>query len=173
MYENPTRAFTLFEGILAMGGLSSFCSVRPKAFFGKKEMTLWGLLQGDSRDAKFMVDGGSAAGEKNEGASSGEKEDSPGSLQVKSSSDGDEEDLESRLARKRNVVSPKQVPAPRGILLRLRNASGQKAFPVPKVASELPPTRAKGSLSKHFRSSSLVSEPLLVSFSSYIFVCFK
>ncbi|KAJ0516740.1 hypothetical protein HanHA89_Chr11g0417171 [Helianthus annuus] len=134
MYKNPTRAFTFSEGILAMGGLSPFYSVRPKAFFGKKEMTLWGLLQGDSRDVKFVVDdkvepglsrgvetrvtegsvqaGDSAAGEKDEGASSGEKEDSPGSLQVKSSSDGDEEDLESRLARKRKVISPKQVPAP-------------------------------------------------------------
>ncbi|KAJ0688689.1 hypothetical protein HanRHA438_Chr11g0494031 [Helianthus annuus] len=182
MYKNPTRAFTFSEGILAMGGLSPFYSVRPKAFFGKKEMTLWGLLQGDSRDVKFVVDdkvepglsrgvetrvtegsvqaGDSAAGEKDEGASSGEKEDSPGSLQVKSSSDGDEEDLESRLARKRKVVSPKQVPAPRGIRLRLRSASGQKTFPAIKAASELPPTGVKGSLSKLFRSSSLVSEPL-------------
>ncbi|KAJ0457544.1 hypothetical protein HanRHA438_Chr15g0724331 [Helianthus annuus] len=98
------------------------------------------------------------------GASSGEKEDSPGSLQVKGSSDDDEEDLESRLARKRKAVSPKKVPAPRGIRLRLRSASGQKAFPATKAASELPPVGAKGSLSKHFRSSSLVSEPLLVSF---------
>ncbi|KAF5773553.1 hypothetical protein HanXRQr2_Chr13g0589851 [Helianthus annuus] len=81
----------------------------------------------------------SAAGEKDEGVSSGEKENSPGSLQVKSSSDGDEEDLESRLARKRKAVSPKQVPAPRGIWLRLWSASGQKAFPATKAASELPP----------------------------------
>ncbi|MFS7934092.1 hypothetical protein Hanom_Chr05g00387521 [Helianthus anomalus] len=36
MYENPTRAFTFSEGILAMGGLSPSYSVRPKAFFGKK-----------------------------------------------------------------------------------------------------------------------------------------
>ncbi|KAJ0530372.1 hypothetical protein HanHA89_Chr10g0389171 [Helianthus annuus] len=36
MYENPTRAFTFPEGVLAMGGLSPFYSVRPKAFFGKK-----------------------------------------------------------------------------------------------------------------------------------------
>ncbi|KAM0040279.1 hypothetical protein Hdeb2414_s0012g00391931 [Helianthus debilis subsp. tardiflorus] len=182
MYKNPTRAFTFSEGILAMGGLSPFYLVRPKAFFGKK-MTLWGLLQGDSKDVKFVVDdkvepglsqgvemritegsvqaGDSAVGEKDEGASSGEKEDSPGSFQVKSSNDGNEEDLESRLARKRKAVSPKQVPAPRGIRLRLRSASGQKAFPATKVASEFPPTRVKGSLSKHLRSSSLVSEPLL------------
>ncbi|MFS8024647.1 hypothetical protein Hanom_Chr16g01465811 [Helianthus anomalus] len=123
--------------------------------FFRVEMTLWGLLQGDSRDVKFMVDGrvepglnrsgsvqagGSTAGEKDEGASSGEKEDSPGSLQVKSSSDVDEDDLESRLARKRKAVSPKQIPAPRGIRLRLRSASDQKAFPTTKAASELPPT---------------------------------
>ncbi|KAJ0545674.1 hypothetical protein HanIR_Chr08g0352411 [Helianthus annuus] len=36
MYENPTRAFTFSEGILAMGGLSPSYTVRPKAFFGKK-----------------------------------------------------------------------------------------------------------------------------------------
>uniref|UniRef100_A0A251S152 Transposase (putative) gypsy type domain-containing protein n=1 Tax=Helianthus annuus TaxID=4232 RepID=A0A251S152_HELAN len=89
----------------------------------------------------------------------------PGSLPVKGSSDDDDdEDLESRLVRKRKAVqasSPKQVPAPRNIRLRLRSASGQKAFPATKAASELPPTRVKGSLSKHLRSSSLISEPLL------------
>ncbi|MFS7943852.1 hypothetical protein Hanom_Chr06g00505081 [Helianthus anomalus] len=36
MYENPTRAFTFSGGILAMGRLSPFYSVRQKAFFGKK-----------------------------------------------------------------------------------------------------------------------------------------
>ncbi|MFS7949564.1 hypothetical protein Hanom_Chr06g00573041 [Helianthus anomalus] len=153
MYENPMRAFTFSEWILAMGGLSPFYSVRPKAFFGKKEMTMWGLLQGHSRDVKFVVDdrvepslnqgvemrvtegsvqaGGSAIGDKDEGASSDEKKDSPGSL---------------------------QVPAPRGIQLRLRTASGQKAFPTIKASSELPPIGVKGSLSKHLRSSSLVRE---------------
>ncbi|KAM0019055.1 hypothetical protein Hdeb2414_s0026g00681091 [Helianthus debilis subsp. tardiflorus] len=64
MYENPTRAFTFYKGILAMGGLSPSYSVRPKAFFGKKvifsvssyaELTLWRLLQGDSKDVKFVV----------------------------------------------------------------------------------------------------------------------
>ncbi|KAM0044316.1 hypothetical protein Hdeb2414_s0010g00351791 [Helianthus debilis subsp. tardiflorus] len=40
MHENPTRAFTFPEGVLAMGGLSSFYSVRPKAFFGKKDTPL-------------------------------------------------------------------------------------------------------------------------------------
>ncbi|MFS7943853.1 hypothetical protein Hanom_Chr06g00505091 [Helianthus anomalus] len=110
---------------------------------------------------KLKRAGDSVAEEKDEGASSGEKGDSLGSLQVKSSSDGDKENLESRLARKRKVVSPKQVPAPRGIRLRFRSASGQKAFPATEAASELPPTGVKGSLSKHLRSSSLVSEPLL------------
>ncbi|KAJ0852957.1 hypothetical protein HanRHA438_Chr14g0645661 [Helianthus annuus] len=183
MYENPTRAFTFSEGILAMSGLSLLYSVRPKAFFGKKEMTLWGLLQGDSRDVKFVVDdkvepglnrgvemkvtggsvqaGGSTAVEGDEGASSDGEESSPDSLQVKNSSHDDEEDLESCLARKRKAVSPKKVPAPRGIRLRLRSASGQKVPPVAKAASELPPTGVKGSLSKHLRSSSFVSEPLL------------
>ncbi|KAJ0644737.1 hypothetical protein HanRHA438_Chr16g0759161 [Helianthus annuus] len=120
------------------------------------------ILSGDSRGVKFMIEdkvepglnrgvemrvieesvqaGDSAAREKEEGASSDEKKGSPGTLQVKSSSDDDEEDLESRLARKRKVVSPKKVPAPRGIRLRLRSASGQKAFPATKAASELPPT---------------------------------
>ncbi|MFS7930726.1 hypothetical protein Hanom_Chr04g00347691 [Helianthus anomalus] len=153
MYENPTRAFTFSDGILAMGGLSPFYSVRPKAFFGKKEMTLWGLLQGDSRDVKFVVD------DKVEPGLSGGVEMRV--TEESSSSDDDEEDLESCLARKRKVVSPKQVPAPRGIWLRLRSASGQKAFHAAKVASDLPPTGVKGSLSKHLRSSSLVSEPLL------------
>ncbi|MFS8018874.1 hypothetical protein Hanom_Chr15g01397261 [Helianthus anomalus] len=174
MYENPTRAFTFSEEILAMGGLSPFYSVRPKAFSGKK----W-----DSRDVKFVVDdkvepglkrgvemkvtggsvqaGDSVAVEGDGGASSDGEESFPDSLQVKNSSHDDEEDLESRLARKRKTVSPKQVPAPRGIRLRLRSASSQKVPPVAKVASKHPPIGVKGSLSKHLRSSSFVSEPLL------------
>ncbi|KAJ0815742.1 hypothetical protein HanPI659440_Chr00c39g0740101 [Helianthus annuus] len=181
MYENPTRAFTFPEGVLAMGGLSPFDSVRPKAFFGKK---------GDCKDVKFMVGdkiepgmsrgverkvpesfvraGDSAAEGKDEEGFSSEKEDSPSSLQVKGSSDEDvDEDFESRLVRKRKAAqasNPKQAPAPCNIRLRLRSASGQKAFSATKATSELPPTGAKGSLSKHLRSSSLVSEPLLVSF---------
>ncbi|KAJ0532424.1 hypothetical protein HanHA300_Chr00c0147g0717961 [Helianthus annuus] len=98
MHENPTRAFTFPEGVLSMGGLSPFYSLRPKAFFGKK--------------------------------------DDPTS-------------------------SPKVVPAPRNIRLRLRSASGQKTFPAVKATSELPPVGAKGSLSKHLRSSSFISESLL------------
>ncbi|MFS7930429.1 hypothetical protein Hanom_Chr04g00344251 [Helianthus anomalus] len=96
-------------------------------------MTLWRLLQRDSRDVKFVVDdevepglnpgvemqftggsvqaGGSAAMEGDEGASFDGEESSPNSLQVKDSSHDDKEDLESRLARKRKTVSPKQVPA--------------------------------------------------------------
>ncbi|MFS7961135.1 hypothetical protein Hanom_Chr08g00711261 [Helianthus anomalus] len=68
MYENPTRAFTFSEGILAMGGLSPFYSAWPKAFFGKKDILSFltccayffsenflGIC-GDSRDVKFVVD---------------------------------------------------------------------------------------------------------------------
>ncbi|MFS7990970.1 hypothetical protein Hanom_Chr12g01065241 [Helianthus anomalus] len=152
MYENPTRAFTFSEGILAMGGLSPSYLVRPKAFFGKKELTLWRLLQGDSKDVKFLVG----------------DESSPDSLQVKHSSHVDEEDLESRLACKRKAASPKQVSTPRDIRLRLRSASGQKAPPATKAASELPPIGVKSSLSKHLRSSSFVSESLLVSSPFYL-----
>ncbi|KAJ0710135.1 hypothetical protein HanOQP8_Chr09g0308731 [Helianthus annuus] len=42
MHENPTRAFTFPEGVLSMGGLSPFYSVRPKAFFGKKDVCGFG-----------------------------------------------------------------------------------------------------------------------------------
>ncbi|KAJ0957636.1 hypothetical protein HanPSC8_Chr01g0029961 [Helianthus annuus] len=69
----------------------------------------------------------------------------------------DEEDLESRLVRKRKAVSPKPVPTPRDIRQRLRSARGQKVPPKTKVVSELPPIGVKGSLSKHLRSSSLGS----------------
>ncbi|KAM0057699.1 hypothetical protein Hdeb2414_s0005g00161411 [Helianthus debilis subsp. tardiflorus] len=55
MHENTTRAYNFPEGVLAMGGPSPLYSVRLKAYFGKKEMTLWGLLQGDCRGIKFMV----------------------------------------------------------------------------------------------------------------------
>ncbi|KAJ0695544.1 hypothetical protein HanRHA438_Chr10g0434491 [Helianthus annuus] len=55
MYENPTSAFTFSEGILAMGGFRPSGSVRHKAFFGKKkELTVWKLLQGDSKDVKLL-----------------------------------------------------------------------------------------------------------------------
>ncbi|KAM0046825.1 hypothetical protein Hdeb2414_s0009g00321101 [Helianthus debilis subsp. tardiflorus] len=151
-------------------------------------MTLWGLLQGDCGDVKFMVGdkvepnmsrgvemkvpessvqvGDSAVEGKDEEGSSDGKEDSQGSLRLKSSNnDEDDEDLETRLIRKWKAAqtsSPKMAPpAPRNIWLRLLSASGQKTFPVTKAALELPPVGAKGSLSKHLRSSNLISEPLL------------
>ncbi|KAM0028702.1 hypothetical protein Hdeb2414_s0018g00517211 [Helianthus debilis subsp. tardiflorus] len=117
-------------------------------------MTLWGLLQGDCRDIKFMVGdkvkpnmsrgvekkvprmgssvqaGDSAVEEKDEEGFSDGKGDSRGSLWMKSSSnDEDDEDLESRLIRKQKAAqtsSPKVAPASRNIRLRLRSASGQK-----------------------------------------------
>ncbi|KAJ0746403.1 hypothetical protein HanOQP8_Chr05g0177201 [Helianthus annuus] len=140
-HENPTRAFTFPEGVLAMGGLSPFYSVRPKAFFWQEryssilgfvcyfcaEMTLWGLLQGDYKDVKFMVGdkvepsmsrgvekkvpessvqaGDSVAEGKDEEGSSDGKEDSQGSLRMKSSSnDEGDEDLETRLVHKRKAA---------------------------------------------------------------------
>ncbi|KAF5790596.1 hypothetical protein HanXRQr2_Chr09g0385081 [Helianthus annuus] len=152
-------------------------------------MTLRGLLQGDCRDIKFMVGDkvdpdmsrvsekkaprtgcsvhveDSVAVEKGEKTSSEEAADSRGSLRAKSANDDDDdEDLESRLLRKRKAVqtsSPKAALAPRNIRLRLRSASGQKPFPATKAASKVSPVGTKGSLSKHLRSSSLVSEPLL------------
>ncbi|MFS8034796.1 hypothetical protein Hanom_Chr17g01585431 [Helianthus anomalus] len=64
------------------------------------------------------------------------------------------------------VGSKVVVPEPRNIRSRLRSASGHKSFPVSKATSEVPPTGAKGSLSKHLKtfrvSSSFVSEPLLL-----------
>ncbi|KAJ0886602.1 hypothetical protein HanRHA438_Chr09g0381351 [Helianthus annuus] len=65
MYENPTRAFTFFRGDARHGGLSPSYPVCPKAFFccavifsafSCTELTLWRLLQGDSKDVKFVVD---------------------------------------------------------------------------------------------------------------------
>ncbi|KAF5792034.1 hypothetical protein HanRHA438_Chr09g0413331 [Helianthus annuus] len=195
IHENRTRAYTFPEGVLAMGGLSPLYSVRPKAYFGKKEMALWGLLQGDCRGIKFMVGdvvnpemgrvlkrkasgkgsfvyvGGSAVTEKgkktpsHEEGSSEEAEGSQGSLWVKGSSGDEDECLESRLARKRKVdpaVSLKTViPEPRNIRQRLKSASEQKPFPATKAAFEVPPTGAKGSLSKNLKSSNFVNEPLL------------
>ncbi|KAJ0841321.1 hypothetical protein HanPSC8_Chr14g0629051 [Helianthus annuus] len=173
--RTPRQPSLFSEGILAMGGLSPFYSVRPKAFFGKKEMALWGLFQGDSKDIKFVVDdkvepglsrgvemrvtegsvqaGDSSAGEKDEGASSGEREDSPGSLQVKISSDGDEEDLESRLARKRKAGSsydPIKIPTvPSSSRVRVKTPEVSAARIVP--AFEISPHHATGtSKPSHF-----------------------
>ncbi|KAF5778703.1 hypothetical protein HanRHA438_Chr12g0561911 [Helianthus annuus] len=157
MHENPTRAYNFLEGVLAMGGMSPLYSVRPRAYFGKKEKSSW--------EGEFVYVGGSAATERGEETSSQEEdsskevEGSKGSLLSKNSSGDEHEDLESRLIRKRKAsteVSHKAViPEPRNIRLRLRSASGQKPFPASKATSEVPPTGAKSSLSKHLKSSSL------------------
>ncbi|KAF5757052.1 hypothetical protein HanRHA438_Chr17g0832021 [Helianthus annuus] len=156
--ENPTRAFTFPEGVLAMGGLSPFYSVWPKTFIGKKGVEKK-VLEGSVQAGDSAIEG------KDEEGSSDGKKDSQGSLRVKSSSnDEDDEDLETRLSRKQKVAqtsSPKVAPVPRNIRLRLRSASNQKTFPATKASSELHPAGVKGSLSKHLRSSSLISEPLL------------
>ncbi|KAM0000023.1 hypothetical protein Hdeb2414_s0449g00896281 [Helianthus debilis subsp. tardiflorus] len=88
---------------------------------------------------------------------------------ISSGSSGDEDkDFKSLLARKQKVdptVSLKIViHEPRNIRQRLKSASGQKPFPATKVASEVLPTGAKGSLSKHLKSSSLVREkaPIMI-----------
>ncbi|KAL9995039.1 hypothetical protein Hdeb2414_s0845g00953291 [Helianthus debilis subsp. tardiflorus] len=181
MCDNPTRAFTFSEGMLAMGGLSPFYPVRPRAFFGKKEITLWRLLQGDSKYVKYVVDdeidpwlnveaqvaggsvqaGGSVAMGGSEEDSSGGEESSPDLPLVHPSGPSDDEEVEVQLVRKRKLVSPPPASAPRNIRQRLRSASGQKLPPSSKAASDLPPAGVKGSLSKHLKSSNLVSAPLL------------
>ncbi|KAJ0747739.1 hypothetical protein HanOQP8_Chr05g0193001 [Helianthus annuus] len=153
-------------------------------------LTLWRLLQGDSKDVKFVVGdevdpglnrstgiqvtegsiqaGGSIAVEGGDGTSSDGEESSPDPPPVKQSSHDNDEELEIRLVRKRKAVSPKPAPATRDIRKRLRSASGQKPPPSTKAASELPLAGVKGSLSKHLRSSSLVSAPLLVTLFSLL-----
>ncbi|MFS7984803.1 hypothetical protein Hanom_Chr11g00990931 [Helianthus anomalus] len=149
-----------------MGGLSPSYSVRHKAFFvifsvsSYTELTLWRLLQGDSKDVKFVVGdevdpglnrstgmqftggsvhaGGSVAVEEGEGASSDGEENSPDPLPTERSSHDGDEDLKIRLVRKRKVKPP----------------------PSTKDASELPLAGVKGSLSMHMRSTILVSAPL-------------
>ncbi|MFS7964332.1 hypothetical protein Hanom_Chr08g00749011 [Helianthus anomalus] len=54
MREDPTRAYNFPEGVLAIGGLSSLYSVRPKAYFGKKD-DIVGLATGRLQGIKFMV----------------------------------------------------------------------------------------------------------------------
>ncbi|KAM0012781.1 hypothetical protein Hdeb2414_s0008g00285241 [Helianthus debilis subsp. tardiflorus] len=103
--------------------------VEPSMSRGVEKKVLESLIQvGDS----------AAEGKDEEGSSDG-KEDSQGSLWMKSSSnDEDDEDLETRLIRKRKAAqasSPKVVPTPRNIRLRLRSASGQKTSPVVKATS--------------------------------------
>ncbi|KAM0038998.1 hypothetical protein Hdeb2414_s0012g00377031 [Helianthus debilis subsp. tardiflorus] len=148
MHENPTMAYNFPEGVLGMGGLSPLYSVRPKAYSGKKE-------KGEETPA-------------HDEGSSKEAEKSQGSLRVKGSSGDEDEDFKSLLARKQKVdptVSLKIViHEPRNIRQRLKSASGQKPFPATKVTSEVLPTGAKGSLSKHLKSSSLVREkaPIMI-----------
>ncbi|KAM0049941.1 hypothetical protein Hdeb2414_s0008g00291791 [Helianthus debilis subsp. tardiflorus] len=189
MYENPMRAFSLPEVGTGYGRCKPSLFGPAKSLFGKERDDFVGLLQGDWRDVKFLVGdkvdpdmsrglekkapgtgssdcaGDSVVEEKDEENSSDEAGDSRGSLRVSgSSNDKDDEDLESRLIRKRKAAqasSPKVALAPRNIRARLRSASGQKTLPATKAASELPPAGTKGSLSKHLRSSSLFSEPLL------------
>ncbi|KAJ0803887.1 hypothetical protein HanLR1_Chr00c1606g0810591 [Helianthus annuus] len=194
MHENLTRAFVFPEEVLAMGGLSPLFYL-PEGLLWEEshlwclfyaEMTLWGLLQGDCRDIKFMES--SWKGEacfccyregdeapSNEEGSSGEADNSQGSPRAEGSSGDEDEDLEICLARKRKVnpaVTPKTtIPESRSIRQRLRSASGQKTFPVTKAASEIASTGVKGSLSKHLKSSSLISEPLLVSFFLFAYTC--
>ncbi|KAJ0797107.1 hypothetical protein HanPI659440_Chr04g0170061 [Helianthus annuus] len=57
MCEHPTRVFNFPEGILAMRDLSPSYPVRPKAFHESKEMSLWSLLQDDSKGISFVVGG--------------------------------------------------------------------------------------------------------------------
>ncbi|KAF5808990.1 hypothetical protein HanXRQr2_Chr04g0151861 [Helianthus annuus] len=159
MCDNPTRAFTFSEGMLAMGGLSPSYPVRPRAFFGKKEITLWRLLQGDSKDVKYVVDdevdprlnaevqvtggfvqaGGSAALGGSEEDPSGGDESSPDLPPVHPSGQSDDEEVEIQLVRKRRSASPQPAPAPPNIRQRLRSASGQKLPPSSKAVSDLPP----------------------------------
>ncbi|KAJ0558368.1 hypothetical protein HanIR_Chr07g0335501 [Helianthus annuus] len=144
------------------------------------EITLWRLLQGDSKDVKYVVDneidprlnaeaqaaggsfqaGGSVATGGSEEDPSGGEESSPDLPPVHPSGPSDDEEVEIQLVRKRKSVSPHPAPAPRNIRQRLRSASGQKP-PSSKAVSNLPPAGVKGSLSKHLKSSSLVSAPLL------------
>ncbi|KAJ0764901.1 hypothetical protein HanPI659440_Chr08g0297391 [Helianthus annuus] len=128
MHEIPTRAFTFPEGVLAMGGLAPFTQSGQKLSLERK-MTLWDLLHWDCRDVKFMLGDkvepsmsrgvekkvpkssiqarDSAVEGKDEEGSSNGKEDSQGSLQMKSSSNNEyDEDLETRLIRKRKAARP-------------------------------------------------------------------
>ncbi|KAJ0755204.1 hypothetical protein HanPI659440_Chr09g0355271 [Helianthus annuus] len=105
--------------------------------------------------------GGSVALGGDEENPSGEEDSSPDFPPVHPSGQSDDEDVEIQLVRKRRSASPQPAPAPRNIRQRLRSASGQKLPPSSKAVSDLPLAGVKGSLSKHLRSSSLVSAPLL------------
>ncbi|MFS7937558.1 hypothetical protein Hanom_Chr05g00429061 [Helianthus anomalus] len=162
MHENPTNAYNFLEEVLAMGGLNP---------------SFLGLLQADCRKIKFMV---GDVGGKTPPQGEDPLEEIEGSLLAKNSSNEEPDDLEIRFTRKQKV-SPKAgskavIPESRSIRSRLRSASSQKPFPVSKVASKVPSTGVKRSLSKNLKTSSLVSEPLLVSLPSptllSLFCCF-
>ncbi|KAF5799492.1 hypothetical protein HanXRQr2_Chr07g0305141 [Helianthus annuus] len=99
-------------------------------------------------ESSIQVGDYAAEGKDEEGSSDG-KEDSSGSLRLKSSrNDDDDEDLESCLVRKRKAAqtsSPKSAPAPRNIRLKLWSASGQKTFPATKAGSNFPLLGPRGS----------------------------
>ncbi|MFS7907203.1 hypothetical protein Hanom_Chr01g00068541 [Helianthus anomalus] len=134
------------------------------------------VLEGKTPDVGSYVAAGEAEGTPSAREGSSERtEGSQSSPPVENVSGGDE-DLDNRLSRKRktdpDADTKVAIPEPRNILLRLRIASNQKSQPASGAASEIPPANAKGSLSKHLKtlrpSSSLVSEPLLVSLSCFL-----
>ncbi|KAJ0712876.1 hypothetical protein HanRHA438_Chr09g0419931 [Helianthus annuus] len=170
MHEYPTRAFNFPEGILAVGGLSPLYPILPKAYCEKKGQPF--VLEGKTPDLRSSA----AVGEVEKAPSTKEgsserTEVSQNSPIVKNISSEKHKNLASRLSRKRKAGSEAGskvvVPNPQNIRLRLRRDSGQKSLPAYRATSEVPPTKTKGSLSKHLKtlrpSSSLVSEPLLVS----------
>ncbi|KAJ0815279.1 hypothetical protein HanPSC8_Chr17g0795681 [Helianthus annuus] len=154
MYEHSTHAFNFPEGILAMGGLSPFYPTRPKALYEGREMSFWSLLQANCRGIFYVVEGvvnqemggvlGGGApnveglnaelvlGEGTpslEGASHKGSEGSQNSPQVENVS-CDDEDLETRLSRKRKpdptIGTSDVVPEVRNIRSRLQSASSKK-----------------------------------------------
>ncbi|MFS7951431.1 hypothetical protein Hanom_Chr07g00595091 [Helianthus anomalus] len=165
------------DRILAMGGLSHFYLIRPKAFHEEREMSLRSLLQTDCKGISFMVEdvvnpeicgvlggnapdvGGSAVGviegtpSSKEGSYKG-SENSQHSPRVENGNSTDEY-LATRISRKPKpdlVVDVKVViPEPRSILKRFRSACPQKSQPASRSASEAPLVNTKGSLSKHLK----------------------
>ncbi|KAJ0710463.1 hypothetical protein HanOQP8_Chr09g0312671 [Helianthus annuus] len=135
---------------------SLFCSSEG-LFWEKRDVVTGDVLEGWTLEAGDLLV--TRKGEKtpSRGEDSSEKaKGSQGSLLVKNSSSDEPEDMESRLIRKQKgspeVGSKVVIPEPRNIRSRLRSASSQKPFPMSKVASEIPPTNVKGSLSKHLKT---------------------
>ncbi|KAJ0734697.1 hypothetical protein HanPI659440_Chr11g0423161 [Helianthus annuus] len=133
MCENPTRAFNFPKGILAMGGLSPFYLIRPKAFHENKGVVnpeIGGVLGGRTPDVGCSVVGVVEGTPSTKGGSSKGSEDSHNSPPVENVSSRDEDFL-TRLSRKRNLDSPVNtgvvVPEARNIRHRLRRASSQKS----------------------------------------------